>query len=147
MDVGVEAASHAHHTASRCGVGDGDDEHSGALCAEGAQDLFAGGVAVESGLAAGAGLLDGLCVELDDEVRCPDGPNAAARLRPLRPYPATMTWSVSGWSATAIAPGRSPGRRRSSGISRSSPSSRAGPPCSRNGVTSMVSTATARNVW
>src|SRR4029077_20729629 len=33
------------------------------------------------------------------------------------------------------------------GTSRSRPSSRAGPLWSRNGVTSIVSTATARNVW
>src|SRR5207244_1229737 len=48
--------------------------------------------------------------------------SAAVRLRPFRPYQATMTWSVSGCSATVMAPGRSPGKRRSSGTNRSSPS-------------------------
>src|SRR3989449_5183571 len=50
----------------RRGVGDRDHQHAGALCTEGAQDLFAGGITVEGGLAARAGLLDGLGVELDD---------------------------------------------------------------------------------
>src|SRR5207249_8465558 len=69
VDAGVEASPDAHHAASGRGVGDRDDEHSGTLCAEGAQNLFAGGIAVEGRLAARAGLVDGLRVELDDEIR------------------------------------------------------------------------------
>ena len=42
---------------------------------------------------------------------------------------------------------RNPGSRRSSGATRSSASTSAGPPWSKNGVTSIVNAATARNPW
>src|SRR5439155_22321871 len=91
VDAGVGSASHAHHTAGRRRVGDRNHEHAGALRAEGAQDLFTGGIAIEGGLAARAGLLDGLRVELDDEVRRPDGPQRGGQVAPVQGYPATIT--------------------------------------------------------
>ena len=87
VDAGVEAARHAHHAASGRRVRDCDDEHSGALRPEGAQDLFARGIAVEGRLAAGPGLLYGLRIELDDEVRCPDRPQRRREVPPIQAVP------------------------------------------------------------
>src|ERR1051325_6406830 len=73
--------------------------------------------------------------------------SATARFLPFKPYPAMTTWSLTGSGTGAKPRGRKPGKRRSSGMMRSTRSRIAGPPCSRNGVSSIGMTATPGTCW
>src|SRR5439155_1339824 len=91
VEAGVETAPHPHHAASRRGVGDRDHEHAGALRTKGAQDLFAGGITVERGLAARAGLRPSRASTKENSPICETARPASRATRPEYPITAGPT--------------------------------------------------------
>src|SRR5439155_14677136 len=74
MDFGIELPGNAYHPPRRRWIGNRDDKQAGALDAEGAENFLARGVAIKHRLPLRARLAHGLRVQLDDEIRCVDGP-------------------------------------------------------------------------